>query len=302
MKNTLVRLTALAASALFLVACGGPGDTADDGPQTLDVVVGFYPLQYLAETIGGADVRVTSLAQPGAEPHDLELSPRQIEDVATADLVVYLAGLQPAVDDAVEQNAAATSFDVLTATDTMDGYEELGEEGQQPTTDPHVWLDPTRFAAIATAVGERFAAADPAHADRYTADAAALVGQLGELDTEFRTGLADCARTEIVVTHNAFGYLVDRYRLTQVGISGLSPEEEPSPQKLDEVRRFAEDHGLTTIFYETAVSPEYAQTVADQIGADTAVLSPLEVVGDGEDYRSVMQQNLATLEAALDCR
>ncbi|MBA3524138.1 MAG: zinc ABC transporter substrate-binding protein [Geodermatophilaceae bacterium] len=298
MKQTAV--LGLGCAATLLV--GGCGSEVPQGaPGPLEVVVGFYPLQYLAETIGGDNVTVSSLAQPGAEPHDLELSPQQVEEVVTADVVLFLGSFQPAVDNAVEQGAADSAFDVLGATETIDGYEELGEQGEDPSLDPHVWLDPTRFAAIATAVGERFAELDPANADGYTANAETLLAQLEDLDERFSEGLADCARTDIVVTHNAFGYLADRYGLTQVGIAGLSPEEEPSPQKLDDVRQFAEENGLTTIFYEEAVSPEYAQTVADLIGASTAVLSPLEVVDDGEDYVSVMEQNLTTLEAALGC-
>ena len=245
---------------------------------------------------------MTSLAQPGAEPHDLELTPQQIEQVATADLVLYLGGLQPAVDDAVEQNAGGRGLDGLAAVAPTGGYRARG--GAEPATgpDPHVGLDPSRYAQLATAVGGRLGQVDPDHEAAYAANAAALGAELARLDERFRSGLADCERRDIVTTHNAFGYLAERYGLAQVGIAGLSPEEEPSPQRLDEVRRFAADHGVTTIFYEESVSPEYAETVADQVGAQTAVLSPVEVVDDGEDYFSVMEQNLRTLQAALGCR
>lgn len=300
------RLASWVALSLAVTGCGpaggggggGGGEGSADG--SMRIVVGFYPLQYLAERIGGDAVQVSSLAQPGAEPHDLELAPRQIQDVAEADLLLYLSRFQPAVDDAVAQNAEDSSFDVLTATDLADGFAELG--GEETGPDPHVWLDPTKYVDLAGAVAERMGATDPRNADTYTANAETLAGELTGLDRAIATGLADCERNEFVTTHNAFGYLAARYDLQQVAIAGLSPEDEPSPQTLDDVRRYAEDHGVTTIFYEDTVSPEYAETVADQVGADTAVLSPIEVVDDGEDYISVMRDNLAALHEALGCR
>jgi len=271
------------ALALAVAGCGAAAGSAEDG--SVQVVVGFYPLQFLAERVGGDGVQVNSLAQPGAEPHDLELAPQQIQQVAEADLVLYLGDFQPAVDDAVEQNAPDTSFDVLGADDV----------------DPHVWLDPVRYAELAGAVADQLASTDPDNAQQYRANSGDLVVELTGLDEEFRTGLGACERREIVTTHSAFGHLAARYDLKQVGIAGLSPEDEPSPQTLDEVSRFAAENGVTTIFFEEAVSPEYAETVADQVGADTAVLSPVEAVDEGEDYLSVMRTNLATLQDALGC-
>lgn len=302
--------------ALFVVAACGSADNVGrpvTGEDPMRVVVGFYPLEFLAQRIGGELVNVSSLAQPGAEPHDLELTPQQVQEVAEAELVVYLSGFQPAVDDAVAQNAEDTSMNALSATELADGYEELDSEDEDEHSededhdeessnlDPHVWLDPTKYAELAGAVGERMAELDPDNADSYTGNVEELRQELTALDEEFQTGLSDCARTEIVTTHVAFGYLAGRYGLEQVGIAGLSPEAEPSPQRLDEVGEFAAENGITTIFYEETVSPEYAETIADEIGASTEVLSPIETAGEGEDYISVMQTNLATLQEALDC-
>lgn len=270
--------------ALAASACSGAVGTEDGRPS---VVVGFYPLQYLAERIGGELVRVQSLAQPGAEPHDLELRPQQVEQIAQADVVFHLAGLQPAVDDAVAQNAARAAYDGLAALDA--------------TGDPHVWLDPSLYAELATGLAARLDDVDPEHAATYAANAATLAAELEALDEEYADGLAECARREFVTTHDAFGRLATRYDLEQVAIAGISPEDEPSPQDLAEVRDYAQRHGVTTIFYEEAVSPEYAETVAAELGADTAVLSPVEVVDAGEDYPAVMRANLAALQEALDC-
>ena len=264
---------------VLLAGCGSGSGSSD----AVDVVAGFYPLAYVAERVGGPSVRVTNLTAPGVEPHDLELSPQQASRLEEADLAVYVKGFQPAVDDAV---SGGRGLDV-----------GRGDE------DPHVWLDPAGFAAVATAVGDRLAEIDPEHAGAYRERAAALGAELRGLDAEFRAGLTGCQRKDVVVSHDAFGHLARRYGLTQVGIAGLEPDADPSPARVAEVSRYARDHGVTTIFFETLVSPDVARTVAREAGVTTAVLDPVEGLaeGSGDDYFSVMRRNLAALRTALGC-
>jgi zinc transport system substrate-binding protein len=296
----------LAVLAVLAVAAGcGDGSATRDGK--LAVVTAFYPLQFLSERIGGDAVTVTNLTKPGAEPHDIELTPRQVGDVASAGLVAYLKGFQPAVDDAVDLEAKDHAFDaasVVTLLPVSD--QEHGPEHEHETTeggmDPHVWLDPVRFATIADRLGERLGQADPAHAADYTARAATVRTELDKLNTEYATALKTCERRELVTSHEAFHYLADRYDLTEVGITGISPDAEPSPQRLAEVARQAEATGTTTIFFETLVSPAVAETIAREVGAKTAVLDPLEGLTDSsQDYFSVMRSNLSALTTALGC-
>ncbi|MEV4417463.1 metal ABC transporter substrate-binding protein [Catellatospora sp. NPDC049609] len=269
------------------------------------VVTGFYPLQFVAEKVGGPDTDVVNLAQPGAEPHDMELSPVQVGQVSDADLVVYLKGFQPQLDEAIEQNAADRALDVATVTPPATGANHSGavDEDHAGAPDPHVWLDPTRLAAITGSVSSRLAQLDPEHAAAYAARADALIAELNKLDAEFTAGLADCRRREIVTSHAAFGYLADRYKLTQIALTGLTPESEPTPQQIATVAAEARKHGATTIFFETLVSPKVAETLAAETGAKTAVLDPLEGLTEGAtgDYLSVMRANLATLRTALGC-
>lgn len=341
MHNHLFRRT-VATTAGALLALGGTAACAEDGSdnpattaETLGVVAAFYPLQYLAERIGGDAVSVTGLAPPGAEPHDLELSPQQVGQVSDADLVVYLSGFQPAVDAAVEQEGGDRAFDVVTVEPLLDATgddghghgdedehaedehaeDEHAHEGEEPATDadehadgdaakdPHLWLDPTRFATVGDELAERLGAADPDRAADYTARAAALRTELEALDTEYTERLATCERREIITSHAAFGYLTTRYELEQIGITGLSPEDEPAPQRLAEVIEEAQEHQATTIFFETLVSPSIAETIASEVGAETAVLDPIEGLqpdADG-DYFSVMRSNLDNLTVALGC-
>ncbi|WP_327024543.1 metal ABC transporter substrate-binding protein [Micromonospora sp. NBC_01739] len=315
--RTASRALAAATAALALtLVTGCTGDeAAGNDPERVDVVAGFYPLQFLAERIGGNAVAVTNLARPGAEPHDLELNPRQVGQIIDAELIVFLHGFQPAVDEAIEQHGGDHAFDVAEVEPLLDatagGHDhdhgddhDHSDEKSDGAKDPHVWLDPTRLATIGDKLAERLGAVDPDHADEYTQRAGALRTELEKLDTEFTEGLKTCQRREIVVSHTAFGYLAQRYQLEQIGITGLSPEDEPSPQRLATVTEEAREHGATTIFFETLVSPKVAETIAREVGAQTAVLDPLEGLsaeGGGEDYLSVMRTNLQTLRTALSC-
>ncbi|MCP2338766.1 metal ABC transporter substrate-binding protein [Actinomadura rupiterrae] len=298
----LVPLTAVAlAGTLGLTACGS--GSAGSGGRT-KVVAGFYPMAWLAQKIGGDHVKVQTLTKPGAEPHDLELTPRQIADVGSADLTLYVKGVQPAVDDAVAKRAKGKSFDAVSAVKTLPAR-DLGEEGEGHHTDydPHVWVDPGRMAAIAKGVGDHLAKADSRNAADYRTRTDALVKQLNDLDTAFQTGLKTCKRKTVVTSHAAFGYLADHYGLTQVPIAGVDPNAEPSPKRLAQLADEVRKTGATTVFTETLVSPKVAQTLAREAGVKTAVLDPVEGVkpGSSDDYLSVLRRDLDILRPALEC-
>jgi zinc transport system substrate-binding protein len=283
-----LRVLAPFLAVLAMTASCARAEAVDGGRFAL--VTAFYPLQFLSQRIGGPDVTVTDLTKPGAEPHDLELTARQVARISDAGLVVYLRGFQPAVDEAVKQEAAGRAFDAMSVAQTT------------TSRDRHVWLDPVRLATIADRLGERLAQADPAHAAGYTVRARALHGDLDALDADYRQQLRTCARREFVTSHSAFGYLASRYGLTQVGITGIAPESEPSPRRLADAARAVRTTGTTTVFFETLVSPKVAETLAREVGATTAVLDPLEGLTEpGADYFSVMRANLAALTKALGC-
>jgi zinc transport system substrate-binding protein len=317
-SRTVLPRTFLAASAALLTlgATAACGDDATGSPGgnggRLSVVAAFYPLQFLSERIGGPEVSVHNLTKPGAEPHELELGPLQVSQISEAGLVVYLKGFQPAVDQAIEQQAKDRAFDAAAVQPLLDaaaGAHEQGDgasgtqhEESTGAKDPHVWLDPTRLATIGDKLAERLGAADPAHAADYIARATAVRSDLEALDAEYTRKLTTCQRREIITSHSAFNYLALRYRLQQVGITGISPEAEPSPQRLSAVATEARAHHATTIFFETLVSPKIADTIATEVGAKTAVLDPLEGLSEpGGDYLSVMRTNLTALGTALGC-
>ncbi|CAL9578932.1 High-affinity zinc uptake system binding-protein ZnuA [Streptomyces sp. enrichment culture] len=315
---------ALAAAATLglgtLTACSSDG-SAPGNTDKFDVVASFYPMQFLAEQIGGDHVNVTTLTEPGQEPHDLELSTRQTANLQEADAVLYLKGLQPAVDEAVAQAGVQTKIDAAALTELEDhgdvSHEHGGEEhaGEEPSEeehaeeeqalDPHVWLDPVKYAEIAKGVGAAFEKADPDHAADYEKNTAALVGRLNDLDKRFEDGLKDTDTKVFFTNHASFGYFAERYGLTQEAISGLDPESEPSPARIKELQEEAEADGVTTVFYETLVSDKTAKTLAKDAGLKTDVLDPLEGITDkseGDDYFQVMESNLGALKTALGAK
>ena len=227
--------------------------------------------------------------------------PKQVAQIDDSKFVVYLKELQPAVDDAVAAEAADRSLDAAAQVKTIP-FTGQSEGGGKATYDPHLWLDPARLSTVATAVGTRLAKIDPDHAADYQAGTAKLVGSLNTLDVEFKKGLASCKQKTIVTSHEAFGYLADRYGLQQVGIAGIDPDSDPSPKRVAELSDLVKKDGISTIFTEALVSPKTAQTLATEAGVKTAVLDPLEgISAPGQDYLSVMRTNLQTLRAALNC-
>lgn len=249
------------------------------------MVAAFYPLAFAAQAIGGPSVHVRNLTPAGAEPHDIELTPNDVAEVQQASVVLYLSGgFQPALEDAVH-DAHGTRVDVLQGLPVRAG-------------DPHVWLDPVLYARIVRRVG---AALGRPRAAR------ALAARVLALDGSYRRGLAHCARRVFVTTHAAFGYLAARYGMTQIAITGIDPESEPTAQKLASLATLVRRDHIRRVFFERLVSPRLAQTVARETGVGTAVLDPIEGLtsseaAHGETYLTLMRQNLAALRMELGCR
>ena len=326
---------AAAALGLSLTACSAlstessGSDAPKDASGTLSVAVSFYPIQYLAETIGGDHVSVTSLTPTNVEPHDYDLSGKEvISTLEGSSLVAYVAGFQPSLDKAVTQISGPTVVDLSGEVDlrhhegvededehgeasdgaTEKATEATGEAGHEGhdhdagSLDPHFWLDPVRMKSAATAVEEALAAADPDNADDYKANLDSLTTTLDGLDSSYQGGLTQCERKTFITSHAAFGYLADRYRLTQVSISGIDPEAEPSAADIAAAKKAVEDTDSTTIFTEELLSPEIADAIASETGATTDVLSPIESAPEDTDYAGAMSNNLDALRTALACK
>jgi zinc transport system substrate-binding protein len=271
----------------LLAACGIT--RSNDGG--LQIAASFYPLAFVAQRIAGERAEVMNLTTPGTEPHDLELGFLETASVAEADLVVYQRGFQPAVDETVD--AVVEDALVVDLTETVDIRPD----------DPHFWLDPLLLAQAGDQLAAALGDLDTERSVEYAARAAQLRAELVTLDESYHANLGHCARSTVVVSHDAFGYL-DRYGLTFEAINGLSPDAEPTPATLARLHELAVKTGVTTVFSETLASPKLAQTLAADLGVVTAVLDPVEGLSDasaGDDYLDLMRANLAALRKANQC-
>ncbi|MFC0674217.1 metal ABC transporter substrate-binding protein [Brachybacterium hainanense] len=309
----------LAAAATALAACSGRGGPGSGKPT---VVTGTYTLSYLVASVGGDLVEQIDLAKPGVDPHGLELSVAEVGQLQSADLVIAIPGFQAAIDDALashgEDNALLVdSVITLLPADAAahdhgasdgggehedeHGSEHDGEEHHDHgDTDPHFWHDPSLMADVGDAVAARLAEIVPDSAATFTENAAALRTTLEDLDAELRT-LFDAVPGEkpFVTSHTAFAYLAHRYGLEQIGITGVDPEVEPSPQRLLALETVIQDEGVTTVFFETTASPKVAETLAANLGIQAAELDNLETQLDPEvDYPAVMRTNAQALASS----
>ena len=310
----IVLMTLRRAFAALLVPTLLGATACTEQPQDgTRVVAAFYALEYAATEVAGDQVRVDSLTTPGVDAHGVELSPQQIASLADADLVIYLKGFQPAVDEAIAQSGATNVLEVseyaaLLPAKAHDDHEhgdaEDDEDHEQGETDPHFWLDPTRVASVGQAIADNLPGSAE-EKEEFQSNAASLSAQMAQLDTDYRDGLAQCERRSFITSHQAFGYLADRYDLEEIGINGINPESEASPARIAEIHDLAAQHDVTTIFFEVLASPALAEAIAGDLGLKTAVLDPIEGLSDqspGSDYPSIMEANLAALTLANGCR
>lgn len=305
---------ALLTSAV-LAGCGstdhqGENNQPNNLPQKIKVITTFYPMYDFAKNVAGDHADVTALVPAGVEPHDWEPTAKDIQKIADAQVFVYNGGVEGWVQDALKsvQNKNLVVVEASKGIELMEGVEEEKEhkEGENHSRwDPHVWLDPVLAQKEVESIKSALEQADPSHKDDFQKNADAFIAKLQSLDKEFSAALSSVKSKEFVTQHAAFGYLAKRYGLTQIPISGLSPEEEPSPSKLVDIVNFVKEHQVKTIFFETLASQKVAETIAKETGAKTGVLNPIEGLTDEEkaknlDYIGVMKNNLDALQTALN--
>lgn len=314
---------------LGLAACGEDGNgvgndagagSVDENGGGLSVVTSFYPIEYLASRVAGEHAEVSALTSAGVDPHDVELTPRQVAALGSADLVLYSAGMQPVVDQAVAAEAAERSVDLAPHADLLlvgeasHDHEDHASDHDSPDAhdddhdhgpeDPHFWLDPERYGQVAEVITAELIALDPDNAAGYETNLELVLADLDELDQEFAAGLAECRSRDLVTTHEAFGYLAHRYDLHQTGITGIAPDAEPSPARLAEVTAQIRSLDVRAIYAEPILRDDIARTIANETGTEVLKLDPVEGITDqsaGSSYAEIMRANLAALQEGLGC-
>lgn len=273
----------------------------------INVVASFFPLADFAKNIGGDYVTVTNITPAGAEPHDYEPTAQDIAKVYNAKLFVMNGNGVDAWGEKIQDDLKAKGIVVVKISDTLDSLKNNSPDDPNLAYDPHFWLNPINAEKEVDLIADALIKIDPAHETSYNQNRDAYKKQITDLDQEYKTGLATCQQHEIITSHNAFNYMAIQYGLTTLYILGLSPDQEPSPKTIADVANEAKQKNIKYIFFESLVSPKLSQTVANEIGAKTLELNPIEgftdeEIANGKNYISQMKANLANLRIALQCQ
>lgn len=294
-------------SILAYILIRRPVSPTNNVSGKIQVVASFYPLADFAKNVGGDLVDVTNITPAGAEPHEYEPTPRDIVKVNSARLLIYNGnGVDPWAEK-IESDLKAKGVRVIKISGILDSLKKNAHDNESGESDPHFWLDPVNAQTEVDSIADALIQIDKTREKEYNQNRNTFKKQLADLDTEYRNGLANCELRTIVTSHNAFEYLARRYNLETLYILGLSPEEEPSAKTIAEVSNLAKEKDIKYIFFETLVNPKLSETIANEIGAKTLVLNPIEGLTDeeiatGKNYLSVMRENLTNLKTALQCQ
>lgn len=309
MKKTL-SIFALIILMLTFTSCAAPITQIPQNQRLsspkLDIVASFYPLEFFAKEIAGDKANVSTLIPIGAEPHDYELLPDDIKKLQNSDLILVLgANLEPWAEQIYTFELLGDTNDetvnVLSFAHTLESLKNT------ETPNPHIWLDPVLAQEMTVAITAQLSEIDPNNSTYYTKRTNELNAQLQSLDEEFRTGLQDCEHKKFVVSHDAFTYLASRYGLETYSITGLTPNTEPSIERIKEIVDYLKTSGDEYIFLDAFENPEAAQVIVDESGLAALTLRTIEGITEEEqilgiDYFSLMRSNLENLKKGLSCQ
>jgi len=294
-------LALLVSFALLFSGCVSPPPQQNG---KLKVVASFYPVYDFAKNVGGNRVEVTSLIPAGVEPHNFEPTPSAIKQLSEADVFIMNgAGIEKWAPSLIE----GVGNKKLVVVDTSKGISLLSsQDADTAGSDPHIWLNPVNAKKQVEAIKDAFIAADPEGKAYYEANAAAYGAKLDSLDAAFRALLPTCKKKDILITHATLPYFCQEYGCHQIPIEGVSEEGEPSPAELASIVDQARAQNVTAVYFESLISPKSAQTLASEIGAQALVFNTVHGVtpeeeAKGENYLSLMEENLASIRKGLDC-
>lgn len=312
-----------------LSACGGETNETENTEETdenteanteeaepLHIYTTLYAWEYMAKEIGGEHVQVENIVPPGSDLHNYEPTSQTMIDIAESDLFIYngagIEGFAGAINDTleaedVERLEVTGGMNLLSHEEDDDhgheednhGHEEEGDE------DPHVWLDPERTIEGAGAIRDQLVASMPEQEEEFENNFSDLEQQLQDLNESFQTMANEADKNEFIVSHAGYGYWEERYDLHQIGISGLSPSDEPSQRDIQNIISLSEEENINHIMFEQNIPSGIAEVVQEETGTEALNLHNLEAlteedIENEEDYFTIMNQNIENLEIALN--
>jgi zinc transport system substrate-binding protein len=318
MQKGLLLLGTVVLSVL-LTACGGQEKKEASSNEKIQVMTTFYPMYEFTKQVVGDKGDVELLIPAGTEPHDFEPSAKDLAKISDSDVFVYNSPeLETWTDnltdtiDTKQTEIIQASKDIKLMEGTEHDHEEAHdhdtqeheEHGHSHELDPHVWLDPALAIKEVETIRDQLSKKYPDDKAAFEKNAASYIDELKKLDEEFQTAFKDAKNKTFVTQHAAFGYLANQYGLTQEAIAGISPDQEPSPSRLSELKHYVDDNQVKVIYFEENASSKVAETLSKETGVKLEVLNPLESltdkqIKDDEDYLSVMRENLAALKESV---
>jgi zinc transport system substrate-binding protein len=305
MKNfSLIILGALLIAGIILMVKSSTFPVKKISSEKLQITASFYPMYFFGSQIGGDKINVMSITPAAAEPHDYEPTTQDIVAINQSKMLILNGGKLEPWGDKIKDQLQGASVLIVTAGDGL-ANKQLNENGQT-IQDPHIWLDPILAKKEIVNIEQGFEKIDPTNRVYYQTNTTRLENELDQLNSEYKKGLSNCQKKDFVTSHAAFGYLASRYGINQIAISGVSPDEEPSSQKLAEITQLVRQQGIKIIFFESLVSPKLSETIANETGAKAMVLDPIEGIvqkdlNSGRNYLTIMRDNLFALQTALQC-
>lgn len=308
-----IKITAMLGLTGILVACSNQSETKPE--SELNVVTSFYPMYDFTKNVTGEDVNISILTASGVEPHDYEPSAKDMAKIQDADVFVYnsdeMETWVPAVLESIDTSnvtviEASKGIELMSSTEEDEHEDETSEEheGHSHGADPHVWLDPVLAQKEVETIRDGLIEAKPENKEVYTKNAESYNKKLNELNDAFINATKNAKNKKFVTQHTAFSYLAREYGLTQIAISGISPDEEPTPKELTRIEDMVKEEQIKTIYTESSASSKVAQTIVSATGVRLLELNPLESLTqkemeDGDDYITVMYRNLDNLKVSI---
>lgn len=319
-KKSMKWALSLVGATALLAGCGAAGSTTENTESDkLQVVTTFYPMYDFTKQVAQDDAEVSMLLEAGMEVHSFEPSSQMIAEIQDADVFIYNSPEMETWVPDVLASIDTSDMVVICASDAItlleyegeahahdhESEEEGANAGHSHTVDPHVWLDPVLAQTEVSTIAEELAEADPDNAEDYLENAGIYNGKLNELDEAYRAAFEGTENRTFVTQHAAFAYLAARYDLNQISVTGLNAEVEPSAAALATLSDYVKANNISHIYFENNASSQTAETLAEEVGVELAVLSPLEGITEedqkkGSDYISVMLENLEALKKSIN--
>lgn len=319
-KKSMKWALSLVGATALLAGCGAAGSTTENTESDkLQVVTTFYPMYDFTKQVAQDDAEVSMLLEAGMEVHSFEPSSQMIAEIQDADVFIYNSPEMETWVPDVLASIDTSDMVVICASDAItlleyegeahahdhESEEEGANAGHSHTVDPHVWLDPVLAQTEVSTIAEGLAEADPDNAEDYLENAGIYNGKLNELDEAYRAAFEGTENRTFVTQHAAFAYLAARYDLNQISVTGLNAEVEPSAAALATLSDYVKANNISHIYFENNASSQTAETLAEEVGVELTVLSPLEGITEedqkkGSDYISVMLDNLEALKKSIN--